>query len=184
MLGHIIFSSVNKGTSFLSATGATYVLMNNQTLLRTSYPYLSNYWPEGSFGSTSGFMVIPNLQDLVLRGADIGRGADENVLNRTSISGVLPSGATVGSYQIAAMPSHIHVSGTFASGTGTQIRSPNTGPNVGQTIQPLQYNVTATSLNTLFFHPSQASGIIQSGTLSTSFTVGGVTAYPYICVAV
>lgn len=186
MLGHVLFSSTNRGTSFTSITGATYVLMNNQTLLRTSYPDLSNFWPTGSFGSTSGVMVIPDIQDLVFRGADIGRGADESAISRTALSGVAPSGLAVGSYQIAAMPSHVHVSGTVPSG-GYGYPGAATGSNWGSSFPqtPLGAPTTAfSSTNTLHFHPSNRSGITQSGTLSTDFTVGGVTMYPYICVAV
>ena len=186
MLGHILFSSTNRGTSFASTNGATYALMNNQTLLRTSYPDLSNYWPLGSFGSTIGVMVIPNIQDLVFRGADIGRGADVGASSRVSLSGVIPSGLTIGSYQIADMPSHVHVSGTVPSG-GFGYPGAATGANWGASFPqtPLGAPTTAfTSTSTLQFSLSTYPGIVQSGSLSTDFTVGGVTMYPYICVAV
>lgn len=186
MLGHVLFSSVNRGTSFTSTAGSTYVLMNNQTLLRTSYPDLSNYWPEGAYGSTSGVMVIPNIQDLVFRGADIGRGADESASSRTSISGIIPSGLTVGSYQIAALPSHVHISGTVPSGFNGGYPGATPGANWGTNVPqlPLGPATAFTSTNTLFFHPSNVSGVLQSGSLSTDFTVGGTTMYPYFCVAV
>lgn len=185
MLGHLLFSSVNRGTSFLSTTGATYVLMNNQTLLRTSYPELSFYWPTGSFGSTSGVMVIPDVQDLVFRGVDIDRGADETSGLRTSVSGVIPSGLTVGSYQVAAMPSHVHISGYLASGTTGSYPGASNDTNWGASYPLVPIGgapVNTASTTDVLFHNTYP-GASQSGTLSTAFTVGGVTMYPYICVA-
>ena len=188
MLGHILYSSFNRGTSFVQeSTQNTYVLMNNQALLRTSYPDLSTYWPIGSFGSTSGVMVIPDVQDVVFRGVDAGRGADENRINRTSVSGILPSGTTIGSYQVADMPSHVHISGTFASGEPGCPFGAATQNNWGgsQRLTPIGGDFLAmASTSELFFHPDNYEGIVQSGTATTDFNVGGVTMYPYICVAV
>jgi len=184
MLGHVLFSSVNRGSSFIDAVGNTYVLMNNQTLLRSSFPDLSSYWPNGSFGSTDSLMVIPNIQDLVFRGADIGRGVDIGVSNRTSLSGVIPSGLTIGSYQIADMPSHVHVSGTIPSG-GFGYPGAATANNWGEVFPQTPLGPPTTPFaSTSTLGLSSTSYVVQSGTLTTDFTVGGITMYPYICVAV
>ncbi|OUW91441.1 MAG: hypothetical protein CBD94_01620 [Gammaproteobacteria bacterium TMED234] len=183
MIGHITYSAVNKGTSFISSTGATYVLMNNQTISRTSFPNLSVYWAIGSFGSTATEMVIPDISYCQLRGVDLGRGADPDRADRVSISGILPSGEQTGSFQAGQMLSHVHVSGTGASGFHGFGPNPICPTNQYTPCGPLTLTEVS-STNIPYYSPDHGANIHTSGTTANSFEVGGVTCFPYLCVAI
>lgn len=113
MRGQIILSAVHRGTQF-SFQQRTYTLLNGQAISRSSFADLSAVWPSGAYGggSTSTPMHMPDTTGLYLRGADFGRSADPGSASRTALSGSLPTGSNVGSFQAAALKSHAHVSGT------------------------------------------------------------------------
>lgn len=145
MIGQIILSTKHRGNVF-TINNRTYILLNGQSVSRTAYPDLSSIWPSGTYGGgdTNSNMHMPNTADLQLRGADLGRSADPESGTRIALSGFLPSGTAVGSYQGAALRSHSHVSGS-QNGPYTQPICPG-----GQTQVPYQMQgLTATTINTI-----------------------------------
>ena len=111
MIGQIVVMPTHRGTSFTS-NGVTYALCNGQSFARNAYASLSLVWPSGAYGSTNTTITLPNFAGgFYFRGADLSRGVDPGVTSRTSLSGVLPSGSSVGSFQAASLESHSHPSG-------------------------------------------------------------------------
>jgi hypothetical protein len=172
MIGQLIYSQIHRGTIYTQGV-STYALCNGQGLSRASYPALSEVWPDGEYGSTPTTIVLPNLNDYAARGWDSDRGINADFGTRFAPSGVSPSGATLGSVQIAAMATHVHV-----SGTGSPFGIGNSGPGGNQ-------RPPATTINT-----SDAQ-LLPGGSTYTDLTPGGSSAfdvahykvYPYICVA-
>jgi len=181
-IGHIVYSSVNRGTSYVNSIGAVYAILNGQSLPREAYPELSTYWPDGSFGSDVNNIHLPNIQDLYWRGADLGRGADETVGSRTSVSGTLPSGTLLGSYQGAEMPSHVHVSGTIPVSSQSTNFAQSSSPSPNCPRGPF-VTVQADLPTQVYFHPDSQQ-CVTAPSQSSNFEVGNVSYFPYICVAV
>lgn len=170
MLGHIVYSATYRGLSFSNSSGRTYLLMNGQAVDRSSFPYLSSLIPLGAYGSTSTKIVIPDMRNKYFRGIDIGRGADPARDSRTSISGSIPAGQTIGSYQAASMATHVHTNGTVVK-TGPGPDSLSSRPGGAE-----------------YYNKSSTSGLLDnttivnlSGNANESLDVGSVTYYAYMC---
>jgi len=114
MIGRIIFSLTHKGDVF-EASGATYILLNGQEVDRTTYDQLSDVWASGCYGAgdVDSPMHMPDTNGLCLRGADFLSGNDVFVSTRTALSGVIPFGSGIGSYQVNQIKGHSHVSGSM-----------------------------------------------------------------------
>jgi hypothetical protein len=170
VIGQILLSSRHLGTVF-SPPGASYALLNGQSLNRSTYGSLSAYWPTGAYGSTVTTIVLPDLTDgYYLRGHSFGNGFDPGASSRTVPSGTLPVAPSgIGTFQLAQMVTHTHPSGTqsatlpFGDGGGD---ANATYPVLG----------TATSAA-----PSTLAGLTVVGTASqTSFDLAHMKFYPYI----
>lgn len=118
-VGRIVCSLYHMGT-LTTINGRSYALLNGQSVSRSTYTGLSDVWPSGAYRSTTSSMHLPDTNGLYLRGADFGSSNDPDVALRVALSGVLPSGTAVGSYQTANAKSHAHASGT-QSATANQI---------------------------------------------------------------
>lgn len=171
MIGQLIYSQIHRGTLFTQGA-STYALCNGQGLSRASYPSLSEVWPDGEYGSTPTTIVLPNLSDYCVRGWDDGRTINSDVTTRFSPSGVSPSGVTLGSFQIASMASHVHV-----SGTGSPFAIGNSGPG-GNSRPPA--NTTNTGNPQLLPGGDAYTELTPFG--SSAFDVGNYKVYPYLCI--
>jgi microcystin-dependent protein len=176
MLGHVVYSSYYKGLTYVDGTKKKYAYMNGQLLDRVDYPELSPFFPTGTYGSSLTKIALPDMTDLYFRGADLGRGADVDRASRTALSGTDPTGDNIGAFQLAAMPLHTHALGTVPAG------APATG--AGGNIAITQRRVLSTvNTNATFISVSgtiNPSGIVASGSATTSWDVASVTYFPYL----
>ncbi len=113
MLGRVIFSCVHRGDVFVN-NNVTYLLLNGQSASRTTYTEISSVWPSGAYGGgdITTDMHFPDVDGLCLRGADFESNNDPDKSTRTALSGFLPVGDEIGSFQANTIKSHSHVSGT------------------------------------------------------------------------
>jgi hypothetical protein len=172
MIGQVMYSQIHRGTLFTQGA-STYALCNGQLLSRASYATLSESWPEGSYGSTASTIVLPDLTDYALRGWDEDRGINNDLFDRFSPSGAIPSGNLVGSFQLASMATHVH-----ASGRGTPFPIGNSGPGGNQRPAP-----TTIQTNNPQLLPGGSSFTDLTPLGTTAFDVAHYKVYPYLCVA-
>jgi len=111
-VGRIVCSLYHFGT-LATIQGKTFALLNGQSVSRSSYPTLSALWPSGVYASTSTNIHLPQSNTLYLRGANFGGSGDLDSSVRVALSGVQPSGHSVGSYQVSNVKQHTHASGSF-----------------------------------------------------------------------
>lgn len=169
MIGHIVYSSTHRGTSYTS-NGNTYVLLNGQTVSRSTAGLLSAYWPTDAYGSTSTVCVMPDLSTgRCFRGSSFDSGRDPDFASRTTSSGQLPVTSGVGSLQSAQMGDHTHPSGTYAQNNNTRA---NAGPTSAQ--------LPAGSCVTIDMRELSKT---VSGTINSDFSLSHMKFYPYLCVA-
>ena len=169
MIGHLIYSSTHRGTSF-SIAGLTYVLLNGQTVARASAGLLSAYWPTDAYGSTSTVCVMPDLSSgRCLRGSSFDSGRDPDFASRTTSSGQLPVASGVGSLQSAQMGDHTHPSGTYPSSSPYRASSGPTGATFP----------TGSCVTIDMRELSKAA----SGTINSDVTLSHMKFYPYLCVS-
>lgn len=177
MIGQIVFSPIHRG-NVCTINGRTYILLNGQSASRNTYPDLSSIWPSGTYGggSTATNMNMPDTNNLLLRGVDLGRGGDEQAGLRVALSGFLPSGTAVGSYQAAALRSHSHVSGS-QNGPSYPPICPG-----GEGAAPYQMSgLTATTINTVLSPSASTRPVaVLSGANDPIFQVDHTKCYFYI----
>lgn len=181
MYGYIVPSLVHQGVIFTSAQGVTYALLNGQSISRAAYPGLSSVWPSGVYGGgdTSSPMHLPNLNNLYLRGNDFGRNADPNVTSRSALSGVAPSGAQIGSYQIGGTKSHSHASGT------QNVTNPAFQKLGGGNERARNEEIGATTTEATIYFGPQSSGTgrpVELNTANIDFDVDHHKVYFYIAI--
>lgn len=111
MIGQTHFYCLHQGDIFEDG-GQSFACLNGQTLPRSSYPAFSDVWPSGFYGSTDTTCVLPDFNNIYLRGLDLGAGNDFQENSRYSPSGISPSGAALGSFQDGTMQFHEHASGS------------------------------------------------------------------------
>lgn len=170
MIGQLYFKCVHRGTLY-TQDGVTYALCNGQAISRSTYSVLSSAWPEGSYGSTSNSIHLPDLNHLYVRGLDLSRNADPQTLARTTLSGTAPSGVDLGSYQPSNLVSHNHASGTLSTGTVA-------GGGGGSFRRRIQ--LTKATENTLLHSSVGAYTVVSGTTNSTIYEPAHIYCYPYI----
>jgi hypothetical protein len=181
MLGHITYSSYYKGLLYTDTVSKTYAYLNGQALLRSSYPVLSPYFPEATYGSTVDYIVLPNLATLCWRGLDLGRNADPDAASRVALAGTQPVGDNLGTFQLANMTAHTHTDGRIDTGSppgvggGGNISTHNF---VGGATRVT--DVGSTAISTGLGGTISPSGIMASGNATTSFDVASTTYFPYL----
>ena len=121
-VGFLKIFPVHRGAVFTATDGITYLLCDGSSYARTSYPSLSPIWPSGAYGSDDTNIHMPDLTDIELRCWSAEGAFDPEVNSRTALSGVLPVGSGIGSFQDAEMSLHAHVdrqsNRTIAGGGG------------------------------------------------------------------
>jgi hypothetical protein len=65
------------------------------------------------YGSNDSTCVLPEFNNVYLRGVDFNSLNDPESSSRYSPSGILPSGHQVGSFQLGSMQRHEHISGSM-----------------------------------------------------------------------
>jgi len=173
MIGQIHFSPSDRGTSFITSDGRIFFLCNGQAIPRSEYSAMSAIWPSGTYASDDENIHLPYLNDVFLRGVDMGRGVVANPLTRTALSGYAPSGVEPGSFQAANMQSHLHPSGTYA----TQTFASQGGPAGGLNSSTLANITSATTL----MSPQTSGTHIPGGSGTTDYDLPHMKVYPYIC---
>jgi hypothetical protein len=171
MRGQIILSAVHRGTGF-SFQQRTYTLLNGQAISRSTFPDLSDVWPSGAYGGggTTTPMHMPDTAGLYLRGADFNRSADPGSASRTALSGILPTGSNVGSFQSAALKSHAHVSGTQTGVGGSMMDNGSESTN--------RFASSADQLGTGFTLPTSSRPVRLAA--SPEFDVDHTLVFMYI----
>ena len=117
-VGRIVCSLYHLGT-ITTIQGTSFALLNGQSVSRSSYPALSSVWPSGAYTSTSVNIHLPQTNTLYLRGANFGGSGDPDSSVRIALSGTQPTTTSVGSYQIANVKQHAHVSGSASANLGS-----------------------------------------------------------------
>lgn len=169
-VGRIVCSLYHLGT-ITTIQDTTFALLNGQSVNRSSYPVLSSVWPSGSYASTSTNIHLPQSNTLYLRGANFGGSGDPDSSVRIALSGVAPSGHSVGSYQISNVKQHVH-----ASGTGDKSGSVS-APGGG----PVNQNAVASTTTSATISSSVAgTRPIQFNKADVDFDVDNTKVYFYI----
>lgn len=176
MLGQVAFSSVNRGASFLAPNGNTFYLLNGQSVSRSSAPDISPYWPSGYYGSTDNAIHLPDVSDLYVRGHAFNRTIEAGQSSRTSLSGILPSGTSVGTLQLANLRSHVHSSGTQSARDAASPGN-NVLPGCGTTYGT---STTPGTTNGIEFDTPTKGITLASGTAVTDFDVAHTKCYIYV----
>lgn len=108
-VGFLKIFPVHRGDVFIASDGISYLLCNGKSYARSSYPSLSPIWPSGAYGSDDTNIHLPDLTDIELRAWSSEGAFDPDVNSRIALSGVLPVGSGIGSFQDAEMSKHAHV---------------------------------------------------------------------------
>lgn len=121
-VGFLKIFPVHRGNVFVASDGITYLLCDGSSYARSSYPSLSPIWPSGAYNSDDTNIHMPDLTDIEIRCWSSEGAFDPDVNSRIALSGVLPVGSGIGSFQDAEMITHAHVdrqaTRTIAGGGG------------------------------------------------------------------
>jgi|TARA_R100001460_G_scaffold19953_1_gene41402 hypothetical protein len=111
--GQVIMMLADQGAQF-SDGSINYVKLNGQSVSRTEHEVLSAIWPSGAYGGGNDTepMHMPDTDGMYLRGYAFNSTNDPEKATRTALSGALPVGNQVGSFQSAQITAHFHVSGS------------------------------------------------------------------------
>lgn len=123
--GFLKIFPVHRGNAFTGSDGINYILLNGLSYARTAYPDLSLLWPSGAYGSDDTNMHMPDLTDLELRAWSSAGYFDPGVEARTALSGTLPVGSGMGSFQDAEMQVHTHLDSQAGAGGRSTGNNPN-----------------------------------------------------------
>lgn len=173
MIGQINYKSTHRGDLY-TVDNTVYALCNGQALSRATYQRLSYLWPSGAYGSTDTSIHLPDLNGVFLRAKDFSRGVDPDVSERFALSGVLPSGDVVGSYQLGDMRDHIHASGSAERNINQARSGSNSKENFVNRAQPTRVPQNSD------IDPSISEFTIGSGTTGESWMPAHINFYPYI----
>lgn len=169
MLGQVHLFSSHRGDLFEEA-GTEYALLNGQALSRSAYSALGAIWPSGAYGSTDTAVVLPDVNNLYLRGVDFGSGRDPDVGTRTAISGTTPTTTSVGSYQTGAMRFHEHAGANISTigKSGTTFQRSN--------------GITTTATFDTTVLSGATLGTVVSGSTESSWEPAHMKVFPYMTV--
>jgi hypothetical protein len=174
MLTQVIFSSSYRGKSFVGSNGATYYLMDGQAIPRSTNGDLAALWPTAAYGGDATNIHLPPCENIYLRGYDFGSSRDVDATSRIALSGVLPTGDTIGAYQAGNMKSHVHASGTQ---TGTGPCADSNGQNGGSSPDVPNSSQTSTSISLV---NSAYTNVVISGSTANAFDVANCSFFVYI----
>ena len=112
-VGQVILMFADQGAEF-TAGSITCLKLNGQEVSRSDHETLSVVWPSGSYGGGNDTepMHMPDTDGMYLRGYAFNSENDPEADTRYAVSGFLPSGNKVGSFQAAQITAHFHVSGS------------------------------------------------------------------------
>jgi hypothetical protein len=173
-VGFIGFKSVHRGLAYVSDDGLTWLLCDGRAVSRATYPNLSNIWPSGAYGSTDTDIHLPNLDNIAFRAQSSYKPYDTDFQSRTALSGTLPVGSGLGSYQVAGMQLHTHQDSQTTS-TAAQNR------NDGNTYSVLTFTDVPTQATIASGYTSTPTPVVVSGTTEASLDVAHTKLYFYIC---
>ena len=111
--GQVILMLAEQGALF-SDGSINYIKLDGQSVSRSDHEVLSAVWPSGSYGGGNDTepMHMPDTDGMYLRGYAFNSDNDPEKTGRTALSGALPVGNAVGSFQAAQSTAHFHVSGS------------------------------------------------------------------------
>jgi len=124
-VGFLKIFPVHRGDAFIGSDGTQYILLNGLSYSRQTYPLLSDIWPSGAYGSDDTNMHMPDLNDVELRAWSSAGYFDPGVNSRIALSGTLPVGSGLGSFQDAEMQVHTHTDSSRGAGGLSTGNNPN-----------------------------------------------------------
>jgi|GEM_PF-6692356 len=167
-IGTVKTLSFYKGSSFTDDFNVTWLYLNGASYLRTSYPGLSQFFPQETYGSASGTFNLINMNNLCVRGFPANNiSYDPGFFTRLSPSGALPIFSKSGTFQFASMASHTHLDNFVTTNNDFEF----TGA----------LGVTTTTISTIASgFGTGISNVLVSGTTEQSVCLGVTKLFYYI----